>query len=75
MVCEPLFVGDVREREGLLAGSITMSSAAELKALYDEFHGAGTDFNQALKQQSWGACDFVVRDPDGNLLHFAGPAG
>ena len=75
MVCEPVFVGDVREREGLLAGSITMSSAAELKALYDEFHGAGTDFNQALKQQSWGACDFVVRDPDGNLLHFAGPAG
>ena len=75
MVCEQVFVGDVRERESLLAGSITMDSATKLKVLYAEFQAAGAAFHQTLKQQPWGARDFVVRDPDGNLLHFTGPAG
>jgi uncharacterized glyoxalase superfamily protein PhnB len=75
MVCEPVFVGDIRERENLLAASITLDSAADLKALFDEYQAAGASFNQGLKHQPWGARDFIVRDPDGNLLHFAGPAG
>ncbi len=28
-------------------------------------------FAQTLKEQPWGATDFLVRDPDGNLLCFA----
>lgn len=74
MICEPVFVGDIRERESLLAASITVDSAADLKALHDEFLAAGATFDQALKQQPWGARDFIVRDPDGNLVLFAGPA-
>ena len=35
---------------------------------------AGVEFQQTLMRQPWGAKNFVVRDPDGNLLLFAGPA-
>lgn len=34
----------------------------------------GVDFHQTLKQEPWGARTFIVRNPDGNLLLFAGPA-
>lgn len=42
LVCEPVFVGDVREREELLAATIGCSS---VKALYEEFKAAGAEFN------------------------------
>jgi catechol 2,3-dioxygenase-like lactoylglutathione lyase family enzyme len=74
MVCEPVFVGDIREREQLLAASLTVTSAAELRQLFVQYQAAGVDFLQTLKQEPWGARDFIVRDPDGNLLLFAGPA-
>jgi hypothetical protein len=32
------------------------------------------EFHQTLKQRPWGARNFIVRDPDGNLLLFASPA-
>jgi uncharacterized glyoxalase superfamily protein PhnB len=74
MVCEPVFVGDVREREQLLAASITVDSAAEIRQLFLDYQAAGVGFFQPLKQEPWGARIFIVRDPDGNLLLFAGPA-
>ena len=74
LVCEPVFVGDIREREQLLAASLTLSSAAELRQLFVQYQSAGADFQQTLKQEPWGARTFIVRDPDGNLLLFAGPA-
>jgi uncharacterized glyoxalase superfamily protein PhnB len=74
MVCEPVFVGDIREREELLAASITVDSAAEIKQLFLQYHAAGADFFRPLRQEPWGARNFIVRDPDGNLLLFAGPA-
>ena len=73
-VCEPVFVGDIREREQLLSASMTLGSAAALRELFLQYQSAGVDFQQTLKQQPWGARDFIVRDPDGNLLLFAGPA-
>jgi catechol 2,3-dioxygenase-like lactoylglutathione lyase family enzyme len=73
LVCEPVFVGDIREREQLLSASMTLGSAAELRQLFLQYQSAGVDFHQTLKQQPWGARDFIVRDPDGNLLLFAGP--
>jgi hypothetical protein len=30
-------------------------------------------FHQTLKQEPWGATTFIVIDPDGNLILFAGP--
>ncbi|MGA3090948.1 MAG: VOC family protein [Terriglobales bacterium] len=45
----------------------------EIKLLFLEFQSAGVTFLQKLKKQPWGAKNFVVKDPDGNLLLFAGP--
>jgi catechol 2,3-dioxygenase-like lactoylglutathione lyase family enzyme len=74
LVCEPVYVGDIREREQLLAASITVDSPTELKQLFLQYQAAGVDFFQTLKQEPWGARTFIVRDPDGNLLLFGGPA-
>lgn len=72
-VCEPVFVGDIREREQLLAASMTVESAAALRQLYLQYQAEGVAFQQPLKQAPWGARTFVVRDPDGNLLLFSAP--
>lgn len=68
-VCEPVFNGDVRERESLLSAAITVD---DVKALFAQYKEAGADFQQTLKRQPWGARQFVVRDPDGNLILFGG---
>jgi catechol 2,3-dioxygenase-like lactoylglutathione lyase family enzyme len=72
LVRGPVFVDDIREREELLAVSITVGTAADIRQLFLDFQAAGVDFFRPLKQQPWGARTFVVRDPDGNLLLFAG---
>jgi catechol 2,3-dioxygenase-like lactoylglutathione lyase family enzyme len=63
-----------RDREALLAAAMTVESAAEIKALFLEFQSAGVTFHQTLRKEPWGAKNFIVKDPDGNLLLFAGPA-
>ncbi len=75
LVCEPVFVGDNRQREQLLSASITVDTAAEIKQLFLEFQSAGVTFHQGLKKEPWGARNFIVLDPNGNLILFAGPAG
>jgi len=72
LVCEPVYVGDIREREELLGASMTVDSTAEIKQLFLQYQAAGVDFFRPLKQEPWGARTFIVRDPDGNLLLFAG---
>jgi len=74
LIRRPVFVDDIREREELLAASLTVGSAAEIRTLFAEFQAAGVDFFRPLKQEPWGARTFIVRDPDGNLLLFAGTA-
>lgn len=74
LMCEPIFVGDIRGREHLLSASIEVSTAAEIKQLFLEFQTAGVKFHQPLKKEPWGAKNFIVEDPDGNLILFAGPA-
>jgi catechol 2,3-dioxygenase-like lactoylglutathione lyase family enzyme len=69
-----LIESTVREQEELLSVSITVASADEIKLLFLEFRSAGVAFHQTLKKQPWGAKSFMVKDPDGNLLLFAGPA-
>jgi catechol 2,3-dioxygenase-like lactoylglutathione lyase family enzyme len=64
----------IRDREELLSASLTVATADEIKLLFLEFQSAGVTFHQKLKREPWGAKTFVVRDPDGNLLLFAGPA-
>jgi uncharacterized glyoxalase superfamily protein PhnB len=63
----------IRDREELLSASMTVATADEIKLLFLEFQSAGAAFHQLLKKQPWGAKNFIVKDPDGNLLLFAGP--
>jgi len=58
-----------RDADQLLAASITLEDA---KPLFLEYQKAGIDFAQPLRTEPWGARTFVVRDPDGNLILFAG---
>jgi catechol 2,3-dioxygenase-like lactoylglutathione lyase family enzyme len=73
MVCEPVFL-DIREREHLLSASLTVATADEIKQLFLSYQAAGVRFHQTLKKEPWGARTFIVMDPDGNLILFAGPA-
>ena len=68
------FLDVVRERDELLSASVNVGNAAVIRALFEEFDKAGVDFYRPLKQEAWGARTFIVRDPDGNLLMFAGTA-
>jgi catechol 2,3-dioxygenase-like lactoylglutathione lyase family enzyme len=69
-----VFVDEVRERDELLSASINVGNAADIRALFEEFKSADVGFHRPLKQEAWGARTFIVRDPDGNLLMFAGTA-
>ena len=70
----PVFIDDIREGQELLAASITVGGAADIRELFVELQSTGVDFFRPLKQEPWGARTFIVRDPDGNLLLFAGTA-
>ena len=73
-VAEPLIDPELRDREQLLAASLTVATAEEIKQLFLAFQSAGVAFFQTLRREPWGARNFIVKDPDGNLLLFAGPA-
>jgi len=75
LVCEPVFAGDIRKREGLLSASITVATANEIEQLFLSYQDGGVSFRQAIKTEPWGARTFVVSDPDENLILFAGPDG
>jgi len=68
---EPAIRPELQAREHLLSASITLDDA---KPLFLEFQAAGVAFHQALKTEPWGARTFIVADPDGNLILFAGQA-
>ena len=61
-----------RAREDLLAATLVVRNA---KALFLAYEAAGLDFHQRYREQPWGAHDFIVADPDGNLVHFASRVG
>jgi catechol 2,3-dioxygenase-like lactoylglutathione lyase family enzyme len=70
----PVIDPQLRDREVLLSSDLGVNTAAEIQALYGEFQAAGVAFFQPLRKEPWGAQTFIVKDPDGNLLLFAGPA-
>ncbi|WP_119303542.1 VOC family protein [Dongia deserti] len=53
----------------MLAASLAVD---DVMALCREFQATGATFNQALRTEPWGVQTFIVTDPDGNLLLFAG---
>lgn len=60
----------LRDREILLSANIPVDG---VKELFLEFKQNGVEIAQTLKEQPWGATDFLVRDLDGNLICFASP--
>jgi catechol 2,3-dioxygenase-like lactoylglutathione lyase family enzyme len=70
----PLIESTALDHDELLSVSMTVATADEIKLLFLEFQSAGVTFHRTLKKQPWNARNFVVKDPDGNLLLFAGPA-
>jgi len=68
LICEPVFMGDIREREDLLSAAITVTG---IDTLFAEFQATGALFHQTLRKEPWGARTFIVKDPDGNLILFA----
>ena len=71
---ESFFAEDIREREELLSASITLASADEINQLFLAYQAASVQFAQSLREEPWQAKTFIVKDPDGNLILFAGPA-
>ncbi len=70
----PVIDPALRDRESLLSADMGLDTEREIKQLYLEFQAAGVTFFQTLRKEPWGAKTFIVKDPDGNLLLFAGPA-
>jgi catechol 2,3-dioxygenase-like lactoylglutathione lyase family enzyme len=71
---ESFFAEDIRQRESLLSASITLASADEIKQLFLAYQAADVPLAQSLRNEPWQAKTFIVKDPDGNLILFAGPA-
>jgi catechol 2,3-dioxygenase-like lactoylglutathione lyase family enzyme len=74
VIGEPVFAGDIQERERLLSASLTVATRDEIKQLFLNYQARGVRFSQTLNKEPWGATTFIVADPDGNLILFAGPA-
>ncbi|MBW8729213.1 MAG: VOC family protein [Inquilinus limosus] len=66
----PVFAPGFREREvDVLSATIAVDDP---KALFLELRAAGAPFRQTLRTEPWGARTFIIRDPDDNLVAFAG---
>jgi catechol 2,3-dioxygenase-like lactoylglutathione lyase family enzyme len=70
----PVMDPALRDRESLLSADMGVATHEEIEQLFLEFQAAGITFFQTLRKEAWGAKTFIVKDPDGNLLLFAGPA-
>ncbi|RDJ27580.1 VOC family protein [Bosea caraganae] len=69
----PVFDASFRAREpDALSATLTLDDA---KPLFLELQAAGVTFHQTLRTEPWGARTFIVQDPDGNLILFAGRTG
>jgi uncharacterized glyoxalase superfamily protein PhnB len=62
----------VRDEDHVLSATITLADA---KPLFLEYQAAGVAFAHTLRSEPWGARTFMIRDPEGNLLLFAGQTG
>jgi catechol 2,3-dioxygenase-like lactoylglutathione lyase family enzyme len=70
----PVIDPALRDRDILLSADLGLDTHEEIKQLFLEFQAAGVPFFQPLRREPWGAKTFIIKDPDGNLILFAGPA-
>ncbi len=67
-VCNPPMDQNEKEKEQLISANIPVNG---VKSLFLEFKEKEVDIFQSLKSQPWGCVDFIIKDPDGNLLLFS----
>jgi uncharacterized glyoxalase superfamily protein PhnB len=67
----PVLAIDAQDQGGFINAFVEVEN---VKALFTEYVGTGATFYQKLTKQAWGGRDFIVRDPDGNAICFAGRA-
>lgn len=72
-VSGPVFHGDVRERQELMAASIEVDHLDTLRELYERARITGAFISRKIEAKPWGAWVFVMRDLDGNLLLISAP--
>jgi catechol 2,3-dioxygenase-like lactoylglutathione lyase family enzyme len=65
----PVFAPGMREKEGLLSAFLDVDN---IKGLFAEYKTAGVTFVHPLRKEPWGGSAFIVLDPDGNSICFAG---
>jgi uncharacterized glyoxalase superfamily protein PhnB len=73
-VDRPAIDPDFRDRAELLSATFVVATADEIRQLFRKFQNSEATFVQTLTEEPWGARDFIIKDIDGNLLLFAGPA-
>jgi len=66
-VHEPNFAELAAREVSLILASVEVS---DVQALFEEFKGRGVEFAQVPTKQPWGGTDFLIRDPDGNMVSF-----
>lgn len=65
-----VFASGFREREtDALSATVIVQG---IEALFRVFDAAGVEWHQRLRREAWGARTFILRDPGGNLIAFAG---
>jgi uncharacterized glyoxalase superfamily protein PhnB len=72
-VSGPVFHGDGRERQELMAASIEVDHLDTLRELYERARITGAFISRKIEAKPWGAWVFVMRDLDGNLLLISAP--
>lgn len=68
-VHEPVILPGREDREGFI---MAFTEVENIEALFAEYVARGVSFAQHLQEEPWGGQDFIVRDPDGNTICFAG---
>jgi uncharacterized glyoxalase superfamily protein PhnB len=66
-VHEPFFAQAAAREGGLILASVEVTN---VQALFQQFKKRGVEFAQTLTKHPWGGTDFLVRDPDGNVISF-----
>ena len=69
LVHQPAFVAGLQEQEQLLSAFLAVDN---VKELFTEYEARKVSFIHRLRKEPWGQSSFIVRDPDGNWLCFAG---
>src|SRR5262245_40428554 len=68
-VHDPVIKPGLEDHEAFIMAFVEVTNVS---VLFAEYGASGVPFAQHLQEESWGGHDFIIRDPDGNTICFAG---